>query len=68
MTPKSTSASKRLRRLVAVKIREIRDGCLECRRSGMMCDKHDDFVVDIVTNPRKYLAELMRPGEPEVKA
>lgn len=61
---------KRINRLVRLKVREIRDGCLACQGKGTDrdgtrgCAEHQALITDMTLHPRKYADELLKPGAP----
>lgn len=53
MTPEF---KKRLQREIALRLREMRDGCPDCMdANGGYCDAHEKEAIDTVMNPRKYI-------------
>jgi len=60
---------RQIDKLVQIKVREIIDGCLYCQgvkknHDGTLgCNEHQQLIVDMVLNPRKYAKEL-RTAEP----
>lgn len=45
----------KVRRAVQLAIREMRDGCLECRAQRGLCHRHWPAAVELVLNPKKFL-------------
>jgi hypothetical protein len=46
---------KRVRREIALRIREMRDGCLDCRAVRGLCPRHAQEAEKLILSPRKYL-------------
>jgi hypothetical protein len=46
---------ERLRREIALRLQEMKDGCVDCEVRGDFCDAHAREAHELITNPRKYI-------------
>jgi hypothetical protein len=51
--PADPKFKARLRREVRLYVRELRDGCNECRAARGLCHDHGKVVDDLILHPRK---------------
>lgn len=59
----SKKFSNQFRRLQMVRMQEMRDGCVECRRLRGYCSRHMEEAMDIMLRPRKNTAKIFGPPE-----